>query len=197
MPDDAPQPVPAEEAEAERLDRLAARATAGDRMAFTELLELTAHGLRLFVTARLRSRALIDEVVQDTYVIAWERLGTYQGPRRLGAWLRGIAYNRVRVELRELHRHRPVDQDELDVLLTAPETADEEADPDTDLAPHLATCLEQLDARARLLLQRRYGDDLPLPQLAQQFKRNVHNLTMMLHRLRLALRACVQARSRT
>lgn len=177
------------------LDLVATRAASGDRKAFGELVDRTAHHLRLFVTARLRSRTLIEEILQDTYVLAWERLRTYRGPDLLPAWLAGIAHNRIREELRA-HRQRAVDQDDLDVLLEAPGPEDD-LGVEIDLRPHLAACLEQLDARARLLLERRYSDDLPLPELAQAFKRNVKNLTMTLHRLRLTLRACIQSRSRT
>lgn len=192
---DAPAPEVTEPDRGDALDLLASRAAAGDRQAFGELLARTAHHLRLFVTARLRSRTLIEEILQDTYVLAWERLSTYRGPGCLPAWLAGIAHNRIREELRDHRRRRAVDQDDLDMLLEAPAPEDGLAE-GVDLRPHLAACLEQLEPRARLLLERRYGDDLPLPALAQAFKRNVKNLTMTLHRLRLALRVCIQSRSR-
>ena len=178
------------------LDLLAHRAAAGDRTAFGTLVDQTAHPLRMFVTARLRSRTLIEEILQDTYVLAWERLTTYRGPGCFQAWLMGIAHNRIRVELRDDRRRRAVDQYDLALLIEAPAPEDE-LGAEVDLAPHLAACLEHLEPRARLLLQRRYSEDVPLSELAQAFKRNVKNLTMTLHRLRVALRLCIQSRTGT
>jgi RNA polymerase sigma-70 factor (ECF subfamily) len=38
---------------------------------------------------------LVDDLVQDIYVAAWENLGSYRGGAPLGSWLYGIARHKV------------------------------------------------------------------------------------------------------
>jgi RNA polymerase sigma-70 factor (ECF subfamily) len=66
---------------------------AGDAAAF-ELI-MRRHNRRLFRLARsvLRNGAEAEDVVQETYVRAFTKLGDFQGPEGFSAWLARIAYN--------------------------------------------------------------------------------------------------------
>ena len=54
------------------------------------------HGERLlaYLRASVPSSA-VDDLFQDTVLVAWRRLGDYDRTRPFGAWLRGIARNIV------------------------------------------------------------------------------------------------------
>ncbi len=70
-----------------------ALAAAGDQRAFERLYRL--HVARIHSLARRMAGAEgdADELTQDVFVRAWERLGTYRGEAAFGTWLHRLAVN--------------------------------------------------------------------------------------------------------
>lgn len=81
----------------------------GDRAAFAQIVERYQRAVYAVAYSGTRNRSLADDVAQDTFVIAWRRLGELRDAERLGAWLCGIARNRARELRRQTHREVPVD----------------------------------------------------------------------------------------
>ena len=86
----------------QRSDRdLIAEIAAGDRGALHELF--TRH--QPWLAARVRHRCsdpeIVAEVVNDTFLVVWEKPGKYHGDGEVAAWLWGIAIRTL------LHRLRP------------------------------------------------------------------------------------------
>lgn len=71
-----------------------ARARAGDRRAFEQLFLRYAPMVHGVLLARV-PRADADDLMQDVFVVALERLHAFEGSERVGAWLATIARNRV------------------------------------------------------------------------------------------------------
>jgi RNA polymerase sigma-70 factor (ECF subfamily) len=70
----------------------AARAAAGDASAFERLYRR--HLARIHSLARrLVGLDLADEVTQDVFVRAWEKLGSFRGESAFGTWLHRLAIN--------------------------------------------------------------------------------------------------------
>lgn len=90
---DLSPPTPSESAFADPGD--AARAAAGDQVAFGRLYE--AHASRVFaLCARMTAdRALAEELTQDVFVRAWEKLPLFRGESAFGTWLHRLAVNVV------------------------------------------------------------------------------------------------------
>lgn len=79
------------------------RLKSGDARATSRLLEDHLDGVWEFVHYRVGGdRAAAEDVVQDTFVVALEKIGGFDGRSTLHTWLCGIAKNRIR----ELRRHR-------------------------------------------------------------------------------------------
>ena len=70
-----------------------ALAAAGDQRAFERLYRL--HVARIHSLARRMAgfEGDADELTQDVFVRAWERLGTYRGEAAFGTWLHRLAVN--------------------------------------------------------------------------------------------------------
>ena len=88
--------------------KLVAVRAAGDRIAFGRLL--TRHWeIASSVCARLLSgdRDAIDDVLQETSVVALVSLDRLRDPDRFSAWLCGIALNIARRRIREARRTHP------------------------------------------------------------------------------------------
>lgn len=67
-----------------------------DRKATADFVEKYADHVYLYIRSRLIPRIdLVDDLVQDVFLAAWENLATYRGDSPLGSWLQGIARHKV------------------------------------------------------------------------------------------------------
>ena len=84
---------------------LIARARAGEGGAFEALYR--AHVGRIYALClRLEADApRAEELTQDVFVRAWQRLGSYRGEAAFGTWLHRLAVNVVMTERRSAWRH--------------------------------------------------------------------------------------------
>jgi RNA polymerase sigma-70 factor (ECF subfamily) len=69
-----------------------ARAKAGDRQAFTEVVRHYDHRLRALAYRLLGDRAAMDDVLQEAYVKAYKALPGFREDAGLGTWLYQITY---------------------------------------------------------------------------------------------------------
>ncbi len=81
----------------------------GDRTAFGKIVDRYQRVVRAVAFSGARDRALGDDVAQDTFVIAWRRLGSLRDAERLPAWLCGIARNLARTARRQRGREAPIE----------------------------------------------------------------------------------------
>ena len=72
-------------------------AATGDAEAFGRLVERHAAWLLARISSRLGSREAAEDLLQEVFLAAWERLGTLRDPASFPAWLRSIADNQVRM----------------------------------------------------------------------------------------------------
>ena len=98
-----------------------ASAAAGDRRAFERLYR--SHVDRIFsLCARMTgNREHAEELTQDVFVRAWEKLPQFRGESAFGTWLHRVAVNVVLNDRKTASRER---------MRTAPEQLDDEADPE-------------------------------------------------------------------
>lgn len=83
-----------------------ARAKAGDRQAFTEVVRHYDHRLRALAHRLLGDRAAMDDALQDAYVKAYRALPGFREDAGLGTWLYQITY-RACIDLqRRESRHK-------------------------------------------------------------------------------------------
>lgn len=177
------------------IDALAVRAQQGDRESFRALVQNTQRELAISVAAHAVSRDMVEEVLQETYVTCFEKLAQYRPEGTFLPWLKAIARNRLYALWRERRRSAELDGDVLEGLVADRGLEDMEGDDEERQAEaaRLAQCLDRLPDRARMLLERRYCEEKPLAQLAQQFKKTAATLSVTLFRLRQQLRRCVES----
>ena len=81
-----------------------------DRGALNELYRRHAPWLAVRLSRRCADPAVVDEVLQDTFVAAWKGAARFTGDGQVAAWLWGIAIRR----LVDAFRRRPPDSYPLD-----------------------------------------------------------------------------------
>lgn len=94
----SPSLVPAAAAELRLRDRI----VAGDRAAASDLVAQHLEALYRFVHYRAGGeRQRVEDLVQDVFLTALERMASFDGRAGLHEWLRGIARNKLRAARRE------------------------------------------------------------------------------------------------
>jgi RNA polymerase sigma-70 factor (ECF subfamily) len=76
--------------------RLVAAILRNDRKATAEFVAKYADQIYLYIRSRLIPRTdLVDDMVQEVFLAAWEGLASYRGDSSLASWLQGIARHKV------------------------------------------------------------------------------------------------------
>jgi RNA polymerase sigma-70 factor (ECF subfamily) len=169
------------------------RVLGGDTEAFALLVERHEAAVWRIVAAGLGERGSVENLVQQCFVSAYETLGRYRPGHDFGAWLRGIARNLAREELRRLGREsRRLSSYRAYLLALYEDDAAAGAEEDR-LARALARCREGLAPPAAQALSLRYDRGLDLAAVAAALGRTLVATRQLLFRTRLALRLCVEA----
>jgi RNA polymerase sigma-70 factor, ECF subfamily len=154
-----------------------ARCRDGDRDAFEEVVDR--YGLQLLRTARLilRDDALAEDAIQDTFLKAWQRIGSLRDEDP-GPWLTKIAMNESISIYRRRHRFQALT--ERVGRLTAPKRA-----VSSEARLDLSRALDQLTLEQRAAVALHYYQDLSVEETARLLKVPVDT---MKSRLKTALR---------
>lgn len=170
------------------------RIVAGDRAAAEELVRTQLDSLYEFVHHRLGADARqTEELVQESFLVALEKLPAYAGESSLHSWLCGIARNKLRAARRR-KRPRPLadvleeSEGEIDRIL-----ADVAREPLPDWALERAetrelvgATLSSLPAEYRRALVEKYVDEKSVAEMAAGAGRSEKAAESMLHRARVA-----------
>jgi RNA polymerase sigma-70 factor (ECF subfamily) len=188
---DRPRSEPTEASQLERARR-------GEVDAFADLVRAHHPAVRVFLASQLRDHGAMDDLVQDVFLRAFDRLSTLRDGTAFRAWLLGIARNRALEHLRERLRARLPATDALDGLLDRTQLAllegeDEEARRGMELEA-LRHCIRRLPPVGARLIREHYFKGRPIAALAAEERKNEGALRMTLLRLREALRECVRRR---
>jgi RNA polymerase sigma-70 factor (ECF subfamily) len=164
-----------------------ARARAGDTRAFERIYRRHAariHGL----TRRMMGVEWADELTQDVFVRAWEKLGTFRGEAAFGTWLYRLAINVVLTRRAWLgtQRRRLDDQEEtLNVIPARPAM--------TDLGMDFETAMERLPAGAREVFVLHDVEGYKHEEIAGMLGVTSGTTKAQLHRARMMLRKHLEA----
>lgn len=122
----------------------------GDRDSAAQLAERYLAPARTVALAILNERAAAEDVAQDAFVYAIERIDDCRQPDRFGAWLMQIVRNRSRNHLRDNRPERNVPVDEIDLRSSRP-SPEREAER-SELRDRLQAALAQVDEDHRTVL---------------------------------------------
>ena len=168
---------------------------------FMRQVELEQSGLRGFIRMLGVRPESVDDLAQETFVVAYKKLTMFERGTNFGAWLRTIARNLVRNELRRQGRRRVLANEVAEFLLSRadekashPSAEVEQAEQREQQVAALRDCLRELPERSRRLVQQRYFEQLSLGVIAAYENTNANNVSQILFRLRAALFNCIQER---
>jgi RNA polymerase sigma-70 factor (ECF subfamily) len=169
-------------------------AQAGCAEAFAALVARHQQAVRACLAVRLHDPHEADDLAQEVFLTAFNRLSDFDPERPFGPWLRGIAFNLLRNHWRKFRPCAIGGNEELAALVDQQIALECDTARESVLLGALRDCLERLEGSSRELLRLRYGEETTVRELAQRFGRGYSAVTMQLHRLRELLTRCVAER---
>ncbi|QDV41152.1 ECF RNA polymerase sigma factor SigW [Stieleria neptunia] len=149
--------------------------------------------LRSFVRTLGVAPDWVDDLAQEAFLVAWRERDSFDAQRDIGKWLRGIARNLVRNELRKDQRRKRILHERLsEILVGSPDDAAEAADWEQCRMPVLRDCVEQLAPKSRQIVAGRYGDGWMAPDLADHLGMTAAAVRQALMRIREQLKQCIE-----
>jgi len=173
-----------DEAEAELIQLVAA----GDRTALETLYRAYHRRLDRFLARMTRRADVVEEVINDTFWVVWQKADQFRGDSRVSTWIVGIAYRCALKSLRE-HGSEPVDpaeQAESSHPMVDPQGAHE-------LSDWVAKGLSRLTTDQRLTLELAYGAGHSLEEIAAIMVCQVSTVKARMFHARVRLRNLLPA----
>ena len=174
---------------------------------FARQVEVLRPQLMRFARAQLRNDAWAEDAVSDTVLAALERPQSFSGGSQLKTWLVGILKHKLIDQLRRHTREiasSPDDDAGLEDLVFVPDGhfRDREVDwgnPEASLGERqfftvLQACVENLPPTQGRCFMMREWLELEAEEICKELSISSTNLWVLLHRARLRLRECLQAK---
>jgi RNA polymerase sigma-70 factor (ECF subfamily) len=163
-----------------------------DRLAeFVSLLTKHQPDLWSYIITLMPGDPDTADVLQKTNLVLWTKQQDFTSGTNFRAWAFAVARFEVMAHLKKQKREGIVLLDDELLEKIADEAPEVLAPSDARLAA-LERCLNKLRAQDRELLDHRYRSNVGLDEFAARVGRSVSALSVTLHRLRAALRKCVQ-----
>jgi RNA polymerase sigma-70 factor (ECF subfamily) len=137
----------------------------------------------------------VDDLAQEAFLSAYRDWDSFDESRDFGRWIRAIALNLVRNEIRKDARRRRILRTELTELLLGrlPEPVERSEPLAVDA---VRACLDELAPTIRQVVLGRYRDGESAAQLAERLGISAANARQMLVRIRRQIKRCVEIRAR-
>lgn len=181
-------------------EHLVSRILAGENPLYEILMRR--HNQRLFRVSLtiLRNDSEAEDVVQDAYVRAYEKLGSFEGRARFSTWLTRIAVHEALARMNRQDRLRPLQDHETRAKDGSIFFMAAKPDPENECANReLTTILQQeilnLPENYRLVFVLRDIEEMSTAEAAESLNLSEQNIKVRLHRARAMLRKRLRERA--
>ncbi len=158
---------------------------------FAGLLSSEQERLRRIIRAVVFCGAATGDILQRSNLVAWEKRNTFVHGTNFRKWINTIVRYEILAHRRDKIRRKETvlsEQAEEKLFVT------EDANDSDEIAKALQGCLQALREEDRVLLRNRYSGKNTLRAYAEEAGRSEAGIRVSLHRLRKALKACVEAK---
>jgi RNA polymerase sigma-70 factor, ECF subfamily len=164
--------------------------------------ELAAHWAKsqpqiaVFVASIVTNVHDVDDILQNVALVTARKFDQYDSQRSFVAWAIGIARNEI-LKYYEDRRATLLSAGAIERIAQACESEPiHGTDTASDRMQALRLCTERLKTRWRTVLEMHYLREMSPARIAQQLDMSQANVFVILHRVRVALRECVEQRLR-
>lgn len=176
----------------QRLEVLISACAVGAESAFEQLYKLTSSQLFGVLKRILRTDALAEEALQDTYIKIWNHADRYEGEKSAPrTWLVSIARNHAIDLLRKRRSREDVELNLDSASMDAMPEHEQPMDQQHESSQLLDLCLEQLSEPARECVVRAYCEGFSQEELSERLQRPVGTIKSWIRRSLISLKECL------
>jgi len=166
---------------------------AGDENAFTDLVKKYEKRIHAFVWRRVRDYHIAEEITQDTFLLAYEKLGTLRDPNRFSGWLYMIATRRFLTWLAEknipMKSLEAMSEAEVEALFYAQYLAEQTEKLATEKQREVVEyLLQKLPSRERTAVVLYYLSEMTCEEIGEFLEVSPNTVKSQLHRARKRLK---------
>jgi RNA polymerase sigma-70 factor (ECF subfamily) len=134
----------------------------GDKRSFSELVQRHQRGLLRLTMRFTREQALAEDVVQDSFIKAYQKIHLFEGRSSFKSWLFQIAMNTAKNRFRE----RQMNQVQIEDLRMGVDAGAETDLLKMDVRKRIRSEIEKLPEKQRTALSLRVFEDLSFKEIA-------------------------------
>lgn len=150
------------------------------RAAFSEVIRLYSEPLYRQIRRMVQTHEDADDLLQNTFMKAWQSIESFRGSAKLSTWLHKIAINESLSFLERERKRNNVSIDEEESTLINMIEADTQIDGD-ELKLHLRRAIASLPEKQRLVFNMRYYDDMKYEAMSEILGTSVGALKASYH----------------
>lgn len=169
---------PLAEPDAELIGRL--RTPTQARAAFGEVIERYSEPLYRLIRRMVQTHADTDDLLQNTFMKAWQSIEAFRGQAKLSTWLHKIAINECLTHLERERKRRHMSLDDQSASLAATIEADTDID-GNEVSLRLRRAVASLPEKQRLVFNMRYYDEMKYEQMSEILGTSVGALKASYH----------------
>lgn len=158
---------------------------------FAKLVELHHRELLIYARALTREDTTSRDIVQEAFIIAYEKIDTFDVTRDFPSWMRGIVRNKWREWLRKNRRYELTDEElgSIDEVIATWQAA--KANGSSSVFNALEICLDRLPDNLRQTIQSFYYEGRSGDEASEQLGIAPAAVRKRLQRARNLLKDCV------
>lgn len=144
-----------------------------------------------------------EDIAQEVFVTAWEKLETYRQDAQIGGWLKGIAKNKCMQFLRNRYRHADLMKcwlqdirrnvhDDQQLSVEDEQINHAERQELREEFDKLTECISQLPEQDRIFIRLRYYKNIPVAEIGELFGTKDATVYKRLKRALQKLKKCME-----
>ena len=175
------------------IDMVVEKVICGDRDGFRLIVRAFSLPLRCYVASQVHHGNDVEDITQEVFLTAYRQLGKFRRNDDFGAWLRGIARNKLHDYFRSsARRNKAMDRFRHQVAAVLERELEQAAACDSsESIEALLRCVGRLPEKLRRVVRAGLDGDKPT-DLAEEFVTSVGAIYNMHYRANQLLRNCVQ-----
>ena len=152
--------------------------------------------LLAYILSLVSDYKLAEDIAQQTFLIAYRKIGSLKDPEAFPAWLRGIARLEALTAMRQRNREFPVEPGVLQQLDEAYRRFEEQRPTETweERFQLVEECYQRLPEALQTVCRLHYFEGHKAWEIAENLTVNLTAVLKRLERARYALRDCVRAK---
>ncbi|MEL7500091.1 MAG: sigma-70 family RNA polymerase sigma factor [Planctomycetota bacterium] len=163
---------------------------------FEVLIQENADMLLAYLRASVRDKHAVDDIFQETMVVAWRRMPEFDRTRSFGKWLRGIARNLILAHFRK-SSSGPLSMDEntLDWMdQKFAKIQSRSGDTLSEKLSMLRECVDALSEENKKTIEARYLEQYSLEEIVKRLGLALQTVKKRLYRAKSKLAECLEAK---